>query len=50
MRPDLDPRVYDQELLLLADAQNSSGLLIAAELPRGELMAQRSAAAQLTVR
>jgi len=33
MRPHLDARVSDDELLLLADAQTSGGLLVAGELP-----------------
>jgi selenide, water dikinase len=33
VRPHLDGRVDDDELLLLADAQTSGGLLVAGELP-----------------
>lgn len=33
VRPHLDARVSDEELLLLADAQTSGGLLVAGELP-----------------
>jgi selenide, water dikinase len=33
VRPHLDPSVDDDELLLLADAQTSGGLLVAGELP-----------------
>ncbi len=54
VRPHLDPHVDDQELLLLADAQTSGGLLVAGELPGhpviGELVPRRRAAATLTVR
>ena len=43
MRPHLDATVDEDELLLLADAQTSGGLLVAGELPGypviGELVA-----------
>lgn len=54
VRPYIDTRVDDQELLLLADAQTSGGLLIAGELPGhpviGELVPMQSADGQLTIR
>ncbi len=47
-RPHLDAGVSDDELVLLADAQTSGGLLVAGELPGhpviGHLVAQREAA------
>jgi selenide, water dikinase len=33
VRPHLDAQVHEDELLLLADAQTSGGLLVAGELP-----------------
>ena len=33
VRPHLDARVHEDELVLLADAQTSGGLLVAGELP-----------------
>lgn len=52
VRPHLDPSVSDEELLLLADAQTSGGLLIAGEVPGypviGELRPGESAT--ITVR
>ena len=52
VRPHLDSAVEEDELVLLADAQTSGGLLVAGELPGwpvvGELVPQR--AATLTVR
>jgi selenide,water dikinase len=48
VRPHLDSSVSDDELLLLADAQTSGGLLVAGELPGhpvvGELVKRRDAA------
>jgi selenide, water dikinase len=48
VRPHLDAGVSDDELVLLADAQTSGGLLVAGELPGhpviGHLVAQREAA------
>jgi selenide,water dikinase len=48
VRPHLDGRVDDDELLLLADAQTSGGLLVAGELPGhpviGELVPRGAAA------
>ena len=48
VRPHLESSVTDDELLLLADAQTSGGLLVAGELPGhpviGELVARRDAA------
>ncbi|GAA3803176.1 selenide, water dikinase SelD [Nocardioides panacisoli] len=48
VRPHLDARVDEDELVLLADAQTSGGLLVAGELPGhpvvGELVARREAA------
>jgi selenide, water dikinase len=48
VRPYLESSVSDDELLLLADAQTSGGLLVAGELPGhpvvGELVARRDAA------
>ena len=48
VRPHLDAGVTDDELVLLADAQTSGGLLVAGELPGhpviGHLVAQREAA------
>jgi selenide,water dikinase len=48
VRPHLDAQVDEDELVLLADAQTSGGLLIAGELPGhpviGELVPQRAAA------
>jgi selenide,water dikinase len=45
VRPHLSSSVSDDELLLLADAQTSGGLLVAGELPGhpvvGELVAQQ---------
>ena len=47
VRPHVDARVSDDELLLLADAQTSGGLLVAGELPGypviGELVARDEA-------
>src|SRR3954463_9097376 len=47
VRPHLESSVSDDELLLLADAQTSGGLLVAGELPGhpviGELVARRDA-------
>jgi len=52
VRPHLDAAVSDDELLLLADAQTSGGLLVAGELPGypvvGELVPARDTL--LTVR
>ena len=52
VRPHLDAHVSDDELLLLADAQTSGGLLIAGEIPGhpviGELVPQTEAA--ITIR
>jgi selenide,water dikinase len=52
VRPHLDARVSDEELLLLADAQTSGGLLVAGELPGypviGELVPRGEA--DITVR
>ena len=46
MRPHLDASVDEDELLLLADAQTTGGLLVAGELPGypviGELLLPRS--------
>src|SRR3954447_387765 len=48
VRPHLESSVSDDELLLLADAQTSGGLLVAGELPGhpviGELVSRRDAA------
>ncbi len=54
VRPHLDGQVDEQELLLLADAQTSGGLLVAGELPGhpvvGELVAAEPGTATITVR
>jgi selenide,water dikinase len=54
VRPYVDARVSDDELLLLADAQTSGGLLIAGEVPGhpviGRLVARSGPAARITVR
>lgn len=48
VRPHLDPGVEEDELVLLADAQTSGGLLVAGEVPGypvvGEVVARRDAA------
>src|SRR5690625_3532270 len=38
VRPHLDPHVGEDELLLLADAQTSGGLLVAGEIPGGAVI------------
>ncbi len=54
VRPHLDPRVPHDELLLLADAQTSGGLLVAGELPGhpviGELLPARPDTVTIEVR
>jgi selenide, water dikinase len=54
VRPHLDAGVGDDELLLLADAQTSGGLLVAGELPGhpvvGRLLARGGSAARIRVR
>ena len=54
VRPHLDPVVGEDELLLLADAQTSGGLLVAGELPGypvvGELLPARSDGVTVEVR
>jgi len=54
VRPHLDATVDDDELLLLADAQTSGGLLVAGELPGypvvGELLEPRSDGVTVEVR
>jgi selenide,water dikinase len=55
VRPNLDPSSYDEtELLLLADAQTSGGLLLAGEVPGasviGEFVPQRSDGVTLVLR
>jgi selenide,water dikinase len=51
VRPHVDSEVSEDELLLLADAQTSGGLLVAGEVPGhpviGELVAQREAAVRV---
>jgi selenide,water dikinase len=54
VRPHVDARVGDDELLLLADAQTSGGLLVAGELPGhpvvGRLVPRGGATARIRVR
>jgi selenide,water dikinase len=54
VRPHLDAAVDDDELVLLADAQTSGGLLVAGELPGhpvvGRLVARKGPAASISVR
>jgi selenide,water dikinase len=52
VRPHLDSSVTDEELILLADAQTSGGLLIAGEVPGGTVIGELvpRAAAVLSVR
>ncbi len=54
VRPHLDAGVDEDELVLLADAQTSGGLLVAGELPGhpvvGEVVARAGADARITVR
>jgi len=54
VRPHLDASVADDELVLLADAQTSGGLLVAGEIPGapvvGELVAHRAGEPVLVVR
>ena len=54
VRPHLDCHVDDEELLLLADAQTSGGLLVAGELPGypvvGELVAAGEGTPRITIR
>ena len=54
VRPHLDAHVGDDELVLLADAQTSGGLLVAGELPGhpvvGRLVARAGSAPTITVR
>jgi selenide, water dikinase len=54
VRPHVEPEVDDGELLLLADAQTSGGLLVAGELPGhpvvGRLVRRTADAARITVR
>ena len=52
VRPHLDRRVDDDELLLLADAQTSGGLLVAGELPGHPVIGRLvpSARSQISVR
>lgn len=54
VRPHLDAGVDDDELVLLADAQTSGGLLVAGELPGhpvvGRLVPRTGGAARVTVR
>ena len=40
VRPDLEASVDDEELLLLADAQTSGGLLVAGEVPGGTVIGE----------
>jgi len=54
VHPHLDAGVHDDELLLLADAQTSGGLLVAGELPGhpvvGRLVPRRGESATITIR
>ena len=54
VRDRVDARVDDDELLLLADAQTSGGLLVAGELPGhpviGHLVARAGEVARISVR
>ncbi len=50
VRPHLTTRVDDGELLLLADAQTSGGLLVAGELPGHPVIGELVAGAGVTVR
>ena len=50
VRPHLDARVSDDELLLLADAQTSGGLLVAGELPGHPIIGELVPAEENTVR
>jgi selenide, water dikinase len=52
VRPHLDASVSEEELVLLADAQTSGGLLVAGEVPGGTIIGELvpRAAAVLTVR
>jgi selenide,water dikinase len=52
VRPHLDQRVDDDELLLLADAQTSGGLLVAGELPGHPVIGRLvpSARSQISIR
>lgn len=54
VRPDLDASVSEDELVMLADAQTSGGLLVAGEIPGfpvvGELVPAREDGVTLVVR